>query len=168
MSFTCKIEPADYRRAAWVHIRPRRFFAILGTLLVLLALSVFAFALHRFVTTGEDLIVLLVLGVALAYLAVYFLVWFPRRLTRLYEQQRLLHPEFTVEISDEHLVSRSALGESKLPWGLFHKWKSGGDVVLVYQSDELFHVFPARSFPSAMDFERFQDILRKHLGPQKA
>ena len=104
----------------------------------------------------------------MAYLGIYFFLWFPRRLNRLYEQQKLLHSEFTVEISDEHLVTRSVHGESKLPWSMFHKWKSGGDIVLLYQSDALFHVFPGRSFTSAADFESFQDILSEHVGPPRA
>lgn len=168
MTLTCKIEPGDYRRAAWIHMRPRRAFGVVGAALVLLALFVFSVALLRFFRSGQDLTVVLFLGVAMAYLAIYFFLWIPRQLNRLYAQQKLLHGEFIFEISDEHLISRSVHGESKLPWSVFHKWKSGRDIVLLYQSDALFHVFPGRSFPSTADFDSFQAILRKHLGPNRS
>lgn len=168
MTFTCKIEPGEYRRAAWIHIRPRPTFAIVGITLVVLCLFVVLFALYKFLVTGQGLAAVLGVGASLAYFGVYFFILLPRRVDRLYGQQKLLHNEFTFDVSDENLVSRSILGESKFDWSMFHKWKSGEDIVLLYQSDVLFHVFPRRSFPSFADFESFQEILKKHLGPKRA
>jgi len=167
MTLTCKIEPADYRRAVWLAMRPRRVFAVLIAVWLVIALSAFAWALYTLLTCGEELTTVLFLGVALSFLALYFFLFLPRRLCRLYEQQKLLHGEFTAEISDEHLVFRTAYGESKIPWSVFHKWKSARDIVLVYHSDLMVSVFPARWFASASDFQAFQDILSKHLGPQR-
>lgn len=168
MRFNCKIEPADLRRALWVHIRPRPVFAVIGVALALLLVAVFTLALYRLLTSGEGLSLVLTLGACIAYFGWYFFVCLPRRMTRLYDQQKMLHDEFSVEISDEHLTSRNAHGESKIPWSVFHKWKSGGGMVLLYQSDALFHVFPARVFPSAADFQSFREILTRQLGPRRA
>jgi hypothetical protein len=167
MTLKNRIEPVDYRRAVWLHMKPRRTFAIAGVALVVLALLMFGWALYILFSRGEDLPLVLGLGTGLAWLAGYFFVWLPRQLNRIYDQQKLLHAEITVEITDEHLVSRSVHGESKLPWSVFHKWKSGGGVVLLYQSDALFHIFVSRWFPSTTEFEGFQDILRRHVGPEK-
>ena len=167
MTITGKIEPSDCRRAAWVHMKPRPLFAVVGSILAVLVLIVFALAIYGLITSGRDLGVVLGLSGALVFLGIYFFVWVPWCINRLYAQQKLLHSEFTAEISEEHLVSTSTHGQSTVPWSVFHKWKRGRDMVLLYQSDRLFHVFPARWFQSAQDFETFQTILRKHLGHQR-
>jgi hypothetical protein len=50
MTFTCKIEPAEYRRAVWLAMRPRMIWAAVGLMLLL-----FAVALYSLLTSGEDL-----------------------------------------------------------------------------------------------------------------
>lgn len=167
MRFTCKLEPSDCRRAAWVDIKPRPVFAVVGIVMMIIALAVFTLGLHRLAKTGEGLVFVICLGASLAYMGLYVFAWQPRRFSRLYKQQKLLQGEFTFEITDEHLVSRDSHGETKLPWSVFHKWKSADDIVILYQSDTLFHAFPSRWFPSVEDFQHFKGILRSHLGEDR-
>jgi hypothetical protein len=78
----------------------------------------------------------------------------------------LLHEEQIVEISDMHLMVKHQHGQGVLPWEIFHKWKADKQLILVYHSDALFHIFPRRAFPSTEEFQWFQALLRTKLGPE--
>jgi hypothetical protein len=167
MTLICKLERDDFKRAAWLHMKPRRGFAIIGSTLIILALGIIALELQKFFMHGDGLTTVLVLGAILVYFALYFFVWIPHQMKKLFDQQKLAQTECQMEISDECLVSRASYGESKIPWPSFHKWKATSDMILLYQSDALYHVFPARMFPSPGDFKAFQSILAEHLGKPK-
>jgi hypothetical protein len=167
MTLCYTISPSDYKRAIWVHMRPRRFLACVGAFLVVLGLVILGITSYHLVTTGGDLKFVLGLGGGLGVLCLWFFVLLPRQLSRIYRQQKLLHEELIVEISDVHLMMKSPHGQGTLPWEVFHKWKADKQMVLVYQSDVMFHIFPRRAFPSLEDFQTFQSLLSTKLGPQK-
>jgi hypothetical protein len=167
MTFSYTIGPSDYKRAIWVHMRPRRTLGCLGVLLLVLAVSSLCITTYRFITMGQDLRVALALAVCLGSLFSYFFVLMPWQLNRLSKQQKLLHEGIIVEISDVNISWKSVYGQTTLPWEVFHKWKGDKLIILVYLSDVQFHVFPRRLFPSPEDFETFQTLLRNKLGPEK-
>src|SRR5579863_4545578 len=100
MTFAYTIGPADYKRAIWVHMRPRRSLGSLGVLLLVLAVLVLSITTYRFITMGQDLRVALALAGGLGSLCIYLFVFMPWQLNRLYRQQNLLHEGIIVEISD--------------------------------------------------------------------
>ncbi len=167
MTFTYKPDFADYRRGVWISIRPRPAFAVAGVIFIALALSIFFLSAYRFAATGQDGLPVLAVGLVLGYCGVDWLWWRPRQMKRQYDQLKVLQVEYTVEITEEAFITRSVYGESKVPWSVFHRWKSTNDMVVLYQSDASLQVCPRRVFPSSADFEQFRAILRRHLGPER-
>jgi hypothetical protein len=155
MTLYFTIGPSEYKRAMWLHMRPRKFLGRLGCVLLVLAGGVLAITSFRFITTGQDLRIVLALAGSLGSLCIYFFVFLPYQVARIYRQQKLMHEKATVEIDDLHLTVKSQHGHVTLPWDLFHKWKANDRLVLVYHSDVLFHIFPRHSFPSLEEFEAF-------------
>jgi hypothetical protein len=49
----------------------------------------------------------------------------------------------------------------------FYKYKVGKDLILLYQSQALFHMFPRRFFSSEEDFKMFRSFLEANLGSPK-
>ena len=100
-------------------------------------------------------------------------LWFPRilhkkiikRTAKLFAQQKSLQMPYEIDITDEFFQAHSELGEGKVPWTNFHKWKYSPTVILVYQSDILFHIFMHRWFASDGEFQDFKNLLTKRIGP---
>jgi hypothetical protein len=168
MTLRYTIGPSDYKRAMWLHMRPRRFLAVMGAFLLILMVAILSIASYRFFTIGRDLHTVLGLGGGLGFICLWFFFYMPYRLRGIYLQQKLLHEELIVEISEAQLITKSLHGQGTMPWEIFHKWKANKQLVLVYQSDAAFHIFPKQAFPLQEEFKTFQSILRSKLGPQKA
>jgi YcxB-like protein len=162
------IGASDYKRAMWIHMRPRRILAIPGIVLLVLMVAILIICCYRFFTTGEDFEYILALGAGLGYLCFWFFIYLPFRLRRIYRQLKVLHEEAVVEISDTQIKAKTSHSESNLPWEHFHKWKADKDLVVVYQSDVSFYLFPRRAFSSPEEFQTFQSILKTKLGPEKS
>ena len=164
MEFSSRIEPDDYVRAQFLHIRPRPLYKWLGLILGFLLIFTLAASFYVAVTRHDYSPSLLFMPACLGYLLFYFFVLLPRRTKKIYRQQKLLQQPLLIRISDEQFYSKNEYGESSLPWNTFLKWKEGKDLFLVYQTDRLFHMLPKRFFPSAEATDELREILRKHLG----
>lgn len=158
MICNCKIELADYRHAMWLHVKPRKFLAVLGLLLLALLVILFLFILYIYISTGQHLAQLCAMVGVFAYFT-FAVFWWRSRVRRTYAQTKLLHEPYTFETTDSHLVTKSGFGEGRIPWEAFHKWKADSRLVLVYQSDVMFHLFPRHAFPTAADFQTFLDLI---------
>ncbi len=99
-----------------------------------------------------------------AMLLTWYYCILPRRIRKIYRQQKLLHDEITMILTDTGLESKTPHGGGKLAWALFHKWKRSNKVIIVYQSDVLYNVFPIRAFDKAEDVEWFCGILGGKVG----
>jgi len=158
MIYTCKIDLADYRHAMWLHVKPRKVLAILGITLLVIFAAAIVFILFNYIATGQGFPQLCVVAGVMAYFT-FAILWWRARITRTYHQSKLLHEPFTFEATDSHLVTKANFGESKIPWESFHKWKADARLVLLYQSDVLFHMFPRQAFVSAAEFQSFRDMI---------
>ena len=167
MTLTYTISFDDYKQSAWVHMRPRRSIAILGVFFLVLAATGLGLSVFNFLTKGQDGKALLMILVPFGCLVIYHFVWFPYKLRQTYQQLKLLQLEHTAEISEACLFCKNQHGQATLPWDVFHRWKSGKQLVLLYQADTLYHLFPRRAFASEEDFNTFQTILRAKLGTPK-
>lgn len=103
----------------------------------------------------------------LLYFALLYGVWLPFRTKRLFLQQKTLQEPYEVEITDEAYSASSCHGQSRMVWKDFHKHKMSARIILLYQSDVLYHLFPTRWF-SEDQLAEFQKILRANLGEPKA
>lgn len=82
-------------------------------------------------------------------------------------KQKTLQDAYEVDLTDETFSSTSTYGSFSMPWNPFHKYKTNKDMILVYQSAVLYHIFPKRWFTESQLTE-FHSILQKQLGHPKA
>lgn len=80
----------------------------------------------------------------LTLIAVIRFIVTPRRIARLFKQQKDLSAPFVIELTDETSSSHNEFGEGCLPWGTFVKWEENEKLLLLYRSDVLFHMLPKR------------------------
>ncbi len=88
------------------------------------------------------------LGAAVAAVVVLLIYHYtiPRRSRRIFAQQKSLQSEVEASWNEEALDLAAPSGRGKLLWGDFHKWTEGPNVILLYQSDAIFNLFPKRAF----------------------
>ncbi|HEV3272555.1 MAG TPA: YcxB family protein [Candidatus Methylacidiphilales bacterium] len=99
----------------------------------------------------------------------FFCVMLPRKMAKqaakIFSQQKTLQIPYECRITDEKLYGHSEIGESRMSWEDFHKWKGNEKLILVYQSDRIFHMFPRRWFASDDEFQSFKNLLTRTIGP---
>lgn len=166
MKLHCQLTADDYIRARFLHMRPRPVFKWLG--IVVVVAVVLALALPWLVpgSGGPGITPPLILLGAVAYFGLIFGVVIPRRTRIVYKQQKTLQAPYDVEISEDQYQATSAHGACAMPWQDFHQYKVGPTLILVYQSDALFHMFPKRWFADG-EFAELQQILTRNLGKPK-
>jgi hypothetical protein len=166
VNLTLTIEPRDYLRAQYLHLRPRPFLCWVGMGFLVVALMAVVSILCKSKWTGADLRSLMGLVISFAVIAFIFFVRMPLLTRRIFRQQKLLHHPIAVHVTRESCHAKFELGESTLPWTTFHKWKENRHLFLVYQSDALFHMWPKRCFPSPEAVNEFRAILESQIGKQ--
>lgn len=103
----------------------------------------------------------------LAFFALSYGVWLPYSSNKIHKQLKRLRESFDAEITQEKFSTTSSAGTGTMNWTDFHKYKVGKDMVLVYESDVSFHVFPKRWF-SDDDYLTLLKTLKDALGKPKA
>ena len=154
-----EIRPEDYRRAVYLHLRPRPVFAVAGILM--LALAVLALVLMIRSHPPWDPITLVLPG-CLAYFAVFFFVALPWQATRHFRQNRFLAHATEYRIDETGLHAQSDLGTTEIPWDHLHKWKENRRLILLYPTDATYFLFPRRLFTDA-EWEEFRALAAQHL-----
>ena len=99
-----------------------------------------------------------------AYLAVWHWWLVPRRLRKLYSQQKGVQEPVSVELRPEGLFFASIRGSGLLPWSHVHKWRESAHLLLVYHSDALYNVLPKRDLSSS-EVQQIRQGLLEHVGP---
>jgi hypothetical protein len=149
----------DFLAAQWLHVKPRRAYAIVGiALLALAAWLIWAsFSVPRLRGNAWPLI-----G-SLGFLCA-LLLWARHKSLRMYRQLRALQREIHFVPTDSGLFSESETGRGTTPWTDFVKWKHGNDLFLLYIADEIFHLIPERFFSSSEDVLGFRELLAAKIG----
>jgi len=155
MSISGQLKEGDYVAAQFLHMRPRRVYAIIGVLLSCLAILAVVYS-HS-----------LILILCLAYLAGCFFIYLPFRAKRTFRQYKALSERMTVEIRDDGLFVRRINGEGLVPWSQIMKWRNNRKLVLLYPAGSVFHLIPSHFFPNENDFKSFLDTLESRLGKAK-
>ncbi len=137
----------DYLQAQYLHMRPGRLAAaVLYILLGLVVLGILG-SLYPSIAAGDpiqSMIFILPFLVIILFIVLYYYVLFPRRVQRIYEQQKEMSASFEHEITPEGLASSNQYGYANRPWGNFRKWRENNDLFLLYLSDLQFIVLPKR------------------------
>jgi len=84
------------------------------------------------------------------------LLWFPRKMRRLFAQQPLYGNEMESAWSDREFSTRSALGATVVQWEQFVRWKEASKSFLFYLSDASYLFVPKR----ALDGDQLLDPRR--------
>jgi hypothetical protein len=87
----------------------------------------------------------------------------PRRVARLYAQQRELHGPIDVAITPAGVELATAHGASRLPWDHVRRWHDGPAHVVLMKTDAPAVVLPKREFDAAT-LERLHALLRSNVG----
>jgi YcxB-like protein len=155
ISFRMQLTSEDYLKAAYLHIRPARrwiplYFTLLGTYL-----GIIVFMGYSAVILG--------IGVFCYY---FFLI--PLRVRRLSSQSIYITFEHQIEISPEILEVISVTGTTRMYLTDFHKYKISKEIIVLYLTDQRFHIFPRRCFSSEADVQTFLSYLQANLGSPKS
>jgi len=107
------------------------------------------------------LLILLIAGVQL----VVRLFYLPRRVRRVYSQQRNLQLPFESVCTDSGIDCTNANSKTQLPWSHLIRWKEGPALFVVYQSDLMFNIVPKRCFAEPEQVDAFRSLLTERVGP---
>jgi YcxB-like protein len=154
------LETGDVLAAQWLHLRPRRSYAIVGVLLLVLCAWAlwYSFSVPALSTNAWFLVGCVV------FLILLFALWLPYKSIRSYRQRKNLQRETYFVASDNGLMGQNENGYMTTPWGDYLKWKEGRGGFLLYVSDELFQVIPKRFFQSESETAAFREMLRAKVG----
>lgn len=88
----------------------------------------------------------------------------PRRVRRIFRQQKNLQRPLEFGWDRETVWSSSEIGNTKRPWSDFTKWRELKGLFLLYHSDVMFQMIPKRSFPNPDAVDEFRQLLLEKLG----
>ncbi len=167
ITLQCKLKPEDYIKAQYLHMQPSPWFMYLGIALLSFCLVIVAASVPSSVSLATTISVfapILLLGVFYGFMLFLIIPWNVRRI---FAQQKTLQVEYQTVISPEMIESTSENGTMRMRLSDFHKYKVGKDLILLYHSQALFHMFPRRFFASEEDFNTFLSYLEANLGSPK-
>jgi hypothetical protein len=159
----------DLFSATWVHLRPRRSFAIIGLVLAVLYCGTmwFVFLGPGAAAEQNSWVRWACLGSG-AYLAVSFGVGVSYRARRNFTQRKDLQRECAFEPSETGLTYTTPHAQGVKPWGDYLKWKEGKSVFLVYLSDNMYQLIPKRFFVSEDAISSFRATLKERIARHEA
>ncbi len=154
------LQPGDYIRAQYLHLRPRPTYKVLGVIV----LGFFLWAGWLSISSGELEALDLVFFLAMAYLVLNFTVYLPWKTRRMYRQQKALQRESKIKFDEAGVTAENENGRTSTPWADFLKWKQNDELILLYFSDCMFHMIPKRFFAGIGEFENLREMLPSKIG----
>ncbi|RLA46153.1 MAG: hypothetical protein DRR42_18690 [Gammaproteobacteria bacterium] len=154
------LQPSDYVRAQYLHIRPRPILKAIGILILALVLWTAVYSIWtRDFGTLDYLFYL-----AILFLILNFAVYLPWKTRRIYKQQKSLQRELTFKFDDEGVSASNENAQSLTPWEDYLKWKHNDQLILLYFSDCMYHMVPKRLFADVADFDELRELLPHRIG----
>ena len=142
---------ADYVAAQWLHIRPRRIFAVLGVLILCGALWALWVARSW------------VLLASLGYLVLWAL-YIPFKAKRSFLQHKALSEPVEMQVRNEGLFFKRENGEGLVPWNHIVKWRWNDRLALLYPTSSLFHMVPRHFFATDEMYQSFRNQVQEKVG----
>jgi YcxB-like protein len=161
------LKPEDYIKAHYLNMQPNPWLIYFGIaflsfcLVICVALTPVSVPL----TTTLFMVFTPIFFLVISYVFTLLLVMWNVR--RIFAQQKTLQVEYQTVISPEMIESTSENGTMRMRLSDFYKYKVGKDLILLYQSQAIFHIFPRRFFASDEDFNTFLSYLEANLGSPK-
>lgn len=146
------LKEADHVAAQWLHIRPRPIFAIIGIMLLGVALA----ALYASRSWS--------IGLALLFVSLILFVYMPFKARRQFREYKALSERTVIELRDDGIYIRRENGEGLVPWSHLIKWRSNDKLLLLYPTSQLFYPLPSHFFQSSESFHDFVALVKTRLG----
>jgi hypothetical protein len=134
----------DFIQAQWIHVKPRRVYAIAGIIIILLNLIVMVGSGIQYFSGSYDGKLFFLLLCLLFYFSALIL-WRRYKIKKVYRQQKSLQREVNVEINERGVVFSTENGNYRLDFVDVHKYKDSSSVLLLYHSDMMFNIIPKKS-----------------------
>jgi YcxB-like protein len=147
-----QIKEKDYVAAQFVHVRPRPLLAVFGILL--LAAAVWA----MFNGSGT------IIGAALAYFSLYFLIFIPYSAKKNYRLYQAISDPVTVTIQEGGINFKRENAEGLVKWSEIVKWRQSKNLILLYPTNNVFYLLPSHLFSSEDRFDEFKLLLTSKCG----
>jgi hypothetical protein len=156
----------DYLAANKLHMRQRGWKRVAWIVFwVLLGVGALLFADVAIQDPNAGVLPLVLILLVAATQLVVRLIYLPRRVRRVYSQQRTLQLPFESVCTDSGIEWKNANAEIQTPWSHFIRWREGDDLFVVYQSDIVFNMVPKRCFAQPEQVDAFRNLLTERLGP---
>jgi len=107
----------------------------------------------------------LVIGFLILFVPLERFVLYPRRVRRIYGEQKGLRAEHDIEVTSSDLHTANEYGTARQPWSDFLRWKENQALILLYQSRVMFQIFPKRALGSADAVSAVRALLAAQIGP---
>lgn len=165
MNMIIQLTPEDYVQACYINMRPRPILKWAGYLVLALTAFAIVISLYFALADREGFFIPVFLVACLAYLALLFLFIQPKRVRKIFSQQKAMQIPYSYTVTEEAVMTKSEISEEKLPWNHFIKWKEGTNLFVIYHSDVMFRMVPKRCFASPEEMAQFRQLLETKLGP---
>jgi hypothetical protein len=153
------LEPGDYIRAQYLHLRPRLTYKIIGVLVI----AAFVWAAWLSLTIG-DVDIMDFLFVSLPFLLIlHFAVYLPWKTRRIFKQQKALQRKLVFTFDAEGVTTEAENGNWKTPWEDYVRWKKNDRLILLYVSDCMYHMLPKRLLAEPGDFDSLSELVKEKV-----
>jgi hypothetical protein len=168
MKFKGQLEWTDYLNAQLLHMQPGKLAQTLFYGVAALVGCGLIGMLYLFVTGQLEYETTFLAAPVLVFAAViplYRYVLLPRRIKKLFIQQKELSLPFELEITETGMFISNELGNGTRPWANFTQWKENEKLLLLYHSDVMFSIIPKRVFSDPQQVETVKAFLEKNKVP---
>jgi hypothetical protein len=150
----------EHLAAQYLHLRPRPVLKIVSVVIILLFVIVFALVWSgpRELKTMDYLVPGFVI-----YMLLYYFAFLPYRIKKIFRQNKFRAHENEMEIDVDGIHNKSDLGQDRLPWDHFLKWKENKKMILLYIVETQYLVFPRRLFVSQQDWDELRKLLTERV-----
>lgn len=90
-----------------------------------------------------------------------YYIFLKYRCAKIYRQQKSLRIPYELSWDNDSVYMKNEMGEGRIKWSDFIKYKQNESLILLYHSDVLFNVVPKSAFNSAQQVDEFLGHLGK-------
>ncbi len=156
---------SDLRAAHQLHSQRNWLSTGAGYLLVGIAVLVLLLGASMALFGRGDWTLAVYAGIFLAAWAIVQFVVIPHQIERIFRQRKDYSAPFTISLNDRAFEFKSEYGSSRVPWQEFVKWIENKELLLLYRSDQAYHMLPKRILGERGGIEYARERLAKHKVP---
>lgn len=162
--FRGTVANSDWRRAAWLLLRPRPSLAILGVLIGCMAVGALALSLRMALRYGGSVreFTLFLWGAVTYSVTTVVLAWRGHLGTFRRLEPWLCDQDFRVDAIG--LFGTTRFGRLDLPWSFVRSWHEYEEMFVLRFAPGVFAPVPKRFFTSADEIARFRAIAQGRVG----